>query len=127
MAAMGTLTTIAKQRPQFMSSVVEAFEMLHGKIYSTGFHQLSTSHAWFKTVDICLCCTCMLQTFAKNQFRCIKISLREKWPLFPCNRQSAYSSYLVNVRLSTMLNLFVREYFNRNNSAAFCVLVKWLI
>ena len=30
MASMGTLTTVAKQRPQFMSTVVQAFETLHG-------------------------------------------------------------------------------------------------
>ena len=32
MASMGTLTTVAKQRPQFMSTVVQAFETLHGKL-----------------------------------------------------------------------------------------------
>nr|CAB3266754.1 symplekin [Phallusia mammillata] len=35
MAAMGTLTTIAKQRPQFMASAVEAFEMLHANLPPT--------------------------------------------------------------------------------------------
>jgi hypothetical protein len=32
MASMGTLAAIAKQRPHFMSLVVEAFESLHGKM-----------------------------------------------------------------------------------------------
>ena len=31
MASLATLTTIAKQRPQFMATVVQAFETLHGK------------------------------------------------------------------------------------------------
>ena len=32
MASLGTLAAIAKQRPAFMSLVVEAFESLHGKV-----------------------------------------------------------------------------------------------
>jgi hypothetical protein len=35
MASMGTLAAIAKQRPAFMSLVVEAFESLHGKTASS--------------------------------------------------------------------------------------------
>lgn len=35
MATMGTLTTIAKQRPQFMRKVVQAFEMLHANLPPT--------------------------------------------------------------------------------------------
>ena len=31
MASMGTLATVAKHRPQFMSIVVQAFETLHGE------------------------------------------------------------------------------------------------
>ena len=34
MASMGTLAAIAKQRPAFMSLVVEAFESLHGETAS---------------------------------------------------------------------------------------------
>ena len=31
MAGLGTLAAIARQRPAFMSTVVQAFESLHGK------------------------------------------------------------------------------------------------
>lgn len=56
MASLGTLAAIAKQRPAFMSLVVEAFESLHGKV---SFHlSLSmevsneTSFLWYTVFHI---------------------------------------------------------------------------
>ena len=33
MTVMGSLTTIAKQRPEYFDQVVQAFESLHGKYF----------------------------------------------------------------------------------------------
>lgn len=36
--ALGSLATIARQRPMFMSEVVQAYETLHGELFSAGLH-----------------------------------------------------------------------------------------
>ena len=42
MAGIGTLAAIARQRPAFMSTVVQAFESLHGK--ATNFWDLKKNN-----------------------------------------------------------------------------------
>lgn len=37
-AALGSLATIARQRPMFMAEVIQAYETLHGKCHLGGCH-----------------------------------------------------------------------------------------
>ena len=41
MAALGSLSAIARQRPAFMSIVVQAFESLHGEYVQLSFKNLT--------------------------------------------------------------------------------------
>lgn len=45
-AALGSLATIARQRPMFMAEVIQAYETLHGKRRLTGCHR----HPWEQSV-----------------------------------------------------------------------------
>ena len=55
MASLGTLAAIAKQRPPFMSLVVEAFESLHGiyvYIYIYSFIHISSLLQFYRILAI---------------------------------------------------------------------------